>query len=225
MNTFKKRMLVAAVIAVLAVIGSLMNSQQSAVRAAGGPTVTIDPTQLPLPVKGSLGISGTVAATQSGTWNVGITGTPGVNVTNPATAPVLFSNVNDPGRIPYQVVRTNINCLAPPCTVPFPAIPNGHRLVLQHVSVLATFRGNNPGYISVGMGSNNILFPITPEPPPNNQSPSSGVADQPVLAFGDGGQQPAVAIDGYSALMLSLQASISGYLLDCSIAPCTPIAP
>ena len=59
MNTFKKRMLVTAVIAVLAVIGTLMNSQQSTVRAAGGPTVTIDPTQLPLPVQGSVGISGT----------------------------------------------------------------------------------------------------------------------------------------------------------------------
>jgi hypothetical protein len=35
MNDFKKRMLVAAIIAGLAVIGSLMNSQQSTIRAAG----------------------------------------------------------------------------------------------------------------------------------------------------------------------------------------------
>jgi hypothetical protein len=67
MNILKNRMLVIAIIAVLAVIGSLMNSQQSTVRAAArGPTVTIDPTQLPLPVQGSLGVAGTVAATQSG---------------------------------------------------------------------------------------------------------------------------------------------------------------
>jgi hypothetical protein len=45
---------------------------------------------------------GGVAATQSGTWNVGLTGTPNVNVANPATAPALFLNVNDPGRIPYH---------------------------------------------------------------------------------------------------------------------------
>src|SRR4051794_11022153 len=29
-----------------------------------------------------------------------------VNVTNPATAPVLALNVNDPGRIPYQSMHT-----------------------------------------------------------------------------------------------------------------------
>jgi hypothetical protein len=37
MDTFKKRMLPVAVIAVLAVVGSLMNSQQSTIHAAGGP--------------------------------------------------------------------------------------------------------------------------------------------------------------------------------------------
>ena len=40
---------------------------------AGGPSVTIDPTQPPLPVQGFLGITGTL----------------NVTVTNPATAPAL----------------------------------------------------------------------------------------------------------------------------------------
>ena len=52
-----------------------MNSTRTVVQA-GGPTVTIDPTELPLPVSGSATVSGTVAATQSGPWNVGILGTP-----------------------------------------------------------------------------------------------------------------------------------------------------
>src|SRR5215469_12132909 len=108
MKNIKNRVFAAGIIAALAVIGSVMNSRQSTLRgAAPGPTVTIDPSQLPLPVQGSLGVSGAVAATQSGAWNVGITGTPNVKVTNPATAPVLFVNVNDPGRIPYQSVAAN----------------------------------------------------------------------------------------------------------------------
>src|SRR5215831_18874114 len=109
MNDFKKRILVAAIIAGLAVIGSLMNSQQATIRAAGGgPTVTIDQTQLPLPVTGSLGVAGTVAATQSGTWNVGVTGTPNVNVANPATAPVPVTLIS-PASSPSVTCTVTLN--------------------------------------------------------------------------------------------------------------------
>jgi hypothetical protein len=53
MNDFRKRMLPVAAIGVLAVIGSLINSQQAIAQgqAQGGPTVTIDKAQLPLPVQ------------------------------------------------------------------------------------------------------------------------------------------------------------------------------
>ena len=61
---------------------------ESTLQGASGPSVTIDPTQLPLPV------TGTVAATQSGPWNVGVTGTPNVNVANAITAPVPVLDIS-----------------------------------------------------------------------------------------------------------------------------------
>src|ERR1051326_4393671 len=77
-----------------------------------------------LPISGSTTVAGTVAASQSGPWTVGITGTPNVTVTNPATAPVFFRNVDDPGRTPYessaQCVVSNNNSL---CSAIFGAVP------------------------------------------------------------------------------------------------------
>jgi hypothetical protein len=46
-------------------------------------------------------VPGAVSATQSGTWNVGITGTPSVNVGNSASSPVLVRDVDNPVRSPY----------------------------------------------------------------------------------------------------------------------------
>jgi hypothetical protein len=101
MKRFKNHLITAAVLSVLAVVGTIMNSHQAEAQGPpGGMSVNIvNPS--PVPVTGSTTVSGTVAATQSGSWNVGITGTPKVNVTNSATAPVLSLNVNDPGRTPY----------------------------------------------------------------------------------------------------------------------------
>jgi hypothetical protein len=130
MHDFKKRMLVAAIIAGLAVIGYLMNSQQAVAQGPPGGLAVNIVNPVPVPVTGSTTVSGAVAATQSGTWNVGITGTPNVNVKNPATAPVLFLNVNDPGRIPYQ---SRQDCSGPlnsgNCSASWPPVPANHRLV------------------------------------------------------------------------------------------------
>jgi hypothetical protein len=75
---FKSHLITAAAVVTLAVIGTIMNSNQSVVQGAGGPTVTIDAAQLPLPVAisgtPSVNIANTpsVKAAQSGVWNVGI---------------------------------------------------------------------------------------------------------------------------------------------------------
>jgi len=134
MTTFKKRLLVTAVIAVLAVIGSLMNSQRAVAQNQQGETVTINPAQLPLPVKGSLGVSGTVAATQSGSWNVGITGIP------------LFKNVDEPGRSPFLsgIAGGGGFCSAAVCEFgqQFSGPGPNTRLVVKDVSVRVLL---NPG--------------------------------------------------------------------------------
>jgi hypothetical protein len=226
-------MFAAAIIAALAVIGSEMNSHQSTLQGAGGPTVTIDQAQLPLPVQGSLGVSGTVAATQSGAWNVGITGTPNVNVTNPAIAPVLFLNVNDPGRIPYESYITLMTCGGDQvCDVQFGGVPGGDRLVVQHIAIAGTVNTAStlafanvddigtpglPGFATIAQ------FPV---PVIAQTSGASVIVDQPVLIYFDAGHAPAVAVhlNSASAIISTARVTLIGYLLNCSIGPCAPVA-
>jgi hypothetical protein len=84
---------------------------------------------------------------QNEAWNVGISGTPNVNVSNPASAPLLSVNVNDPGRIPYQSTISG-NCdINRRVRRPFFTGPNGASPGDQHVT----------GYVS---------FNVAPQSPP-----------------------------------------------------------
>jgi len=132
MKRFKNQLIAAAVLAGLGLIGSFMNSHPAVLQAAGGPTVTIDPSQLPLHVTGSttvtgaVTVAGTVAATQSGLWNVGITGVPNVSVTNPATSPVLVRDVDN-------AARSFITLELSPTSNPTYTVPAGKILVLEQI--------------------------------------------------------------------------------------------
>src|SRR5215831_2086602 len=122
----------------------------------GGMGVTILNT--PVPVTGSATVSGTVAATQSGPWTVQVVNPPNApastTVTNPATAPVQTTDVDNPGRIPYQSTQiADTTCIgtSPSCVVFFPPVPSGHRLVVLHVSGLAG-AATKPGQMNIGAG-------------------------------------------------------------------------
>ena len=58
-----------------------------------------------------------------------------VDVANPATNPALTSSVDDPGRTAYE---SNVNCSPVSggisCQANFSAVPQGQRLVIQHIS-------------------------------------------------------------------------------------------
>jgi hypothetical protein len=222
MSDFKKRMLVAAIIAGLAVIGYLMNSQQAV--AEGPPTGLavniVNP--VPLPVTGSTTVSGAVAATQSGAWSVGITGTPNVHVANPATAPVLFVNVNDPGRIPYQALAS-ANCSGGiSCEADFATVPANHRLVIQHLTGYLEYTGppSQPLLVQLFEPGGKSQFMVTASAPlgPLNQS----AFDQSVLLYVDAGTAPKVVLTGSG--LFAAQFTATGYMLDCTVAPCAAIA-
>jgi hypothetical protein len=150
MNRFKNHLITAAVLALLAGIGTIMNSlHPSVLQAAGGPAVTIDPTQLPLPVQGSVSVSGTVAATQSGPWNVGVTGTPNVKVANPATAPALTLDISKSASQHVELLcfATDI-CLAPTGGTAY-QVPAGQNLVVTSVDILGSGAGNAGTFFSI----------------------------------------------------------------------------
>jgi hypothetical protein len=152
MNSVKNRLFGAAIIAGLAVIGSVMNSRQSSIQGAGGPTVTIDQAQLPLPVQGSLEVKGTVATTQSGPWNVGIGG-------NSASSPLFTRDADNPARRPFQTALCNAeNFLGGSAVCHDPGtytVPSDRRLVIEFVSGSCSTIGSS------GAGSLNGLNSLT----------------------------------------------------------------
>jgi hypothetical protein len=174
-------------------------------------------------VTGSTTVSGTLAATQSGAWNVGINGTPNVNVANPATAPALFLNVNDPGRIPYQSTMAASFCQPSRCEATFTAVPALHRLVIQHFSGFAEFSalpsGASAALSTLPFSFFNAFILPTPVPVANGFEVDF---DQPAQLYYDAGQKPVATVN--AAFIASAEFTVIGYMLDCTIAPCAAIA-
>ena len=80
-----------------------------------------------------------------------------VDVVNPATSPALTRSVDDPGRIAYQSTAA---CVldTDACAFDFPAVPQNHRLVVQHVSGLLL--GNVTRALAILIGGANGAFPL-----------------------------------------------------------------
>jgi hypothetical protein len=97
------------------------------------PPTPVEVVNTPLPVTGNLNaaVVGPVAAQQSGPWNVGITGTPNVNVAN------TVRTVNDPP----QPVEASVDVTIPggefTGTAPAFTVPAGKRFVFEDVSGIA----------------------------------------------------------------------------------------
>ena len=156
-----------------------------------------------------------------------ITVTGSVNVVNPATSPARTSSVDDPGRIAYQVLQSKSGC-SNLCQIQFPDVPSGKRLVIQHVSGSLGFNGPpksavvnlakdavaNSGVaafftsVAAGAGTNNFF----------------SVFDQPVLFYIEAGK-PTVLASGDESTISNMQVTLTGYLLDCAVNICAPIAP
>jgi hypothetical protein len=111
MNRFKNLLIVAAVFALLTVIGTVLNTRRVASQGPPGGMAVNIVNPLPVPVTGATTVSGAVAATQSGAWNVGITGTPNVKVTNPVTAVGITGtpNVNVANTVATPVLTLDIS--------------------------------------------------------------------------------------------------------------------
>jgi hypothetical protein len=144
MSNLKRNFFVLAALVALGGIGSLFNSNQSTAKAAGGgPTVTIDSSQLPLAVslKGSGSITGTVDA----------------NITN---ATLSVRDVDNPARHPYigtcQVIGANSAPLQ--CQVQRPA---GARVVLEYINVNAiqSVGGRPPQNLRINTGIGDYYLP------------------------------------------------------------------
>jgi hypothetical protein len=226
MQTLRNKVIASAAVVILAAVGFLMNSHQAAAQGPPDGLAVKIVNPLPVPVTGSTSVSGTVAATQSGAWNVSVTGTPSVQVTNPATAPVLFLNVNDPGRIPFQQGSANCPANFFGCTEIFGPVPTNHRLVVEHLSARLTFSNSASAKCTADVRQATGGF-YTTGWTASTVSDAAGVwemiVDQPVRIYVD--QNNTLALGCVtSQVVQGGNISATGYLLDCITAPCAAIA-
>ena len=148
-----------------------------------------------------------------------------VDVVNPATNPALTSSVDDPGRKAYE---SSVSCvdLGIACEAKFPTVPQGHRLVIQHISAGLLFVGVPQVVEVVSVGSPNQGFSGFFVPPSANLD--NILFDQAVLQYFEEGSTPAVQITGVGVRFQegTQPVAMTGYLLTCNAAtPCAPIAP
>jgi hypothetical protein len=180
----------------------------------------------PLPVQGTVDVSNfpptqNVAITGTPTVNANVTFPSSVDVANPATAPLFVVNLDEPGRTPYQPVSA---CVAAniSCESVFPGVPSNHRLVLQHISG-TTIWSSAPSAV-FGFARNGAGVVVTRFLA--QTSDTTTFFDQPVLVYYDAGQQPDVVIiaGALTSTALGGNITLSGYLVDCGVAPCAAIA-
>lgn len=153
-------------------------------------------------------------------WALGSTP---VTVVNPANNPALTSSVDDPGRVAYQSFLDQ-RCAELVCSFSFPAVPADHRLVIQQVSLSLAWNGTpTDAVVDVTMfGQANTQFNFS-----GPISEQGALFNQQVLYYLDSGETPRVAASANSVLFSSNFAqtlTLSGYLLDCKVSPCAPIA-
>ncbi|HEY7338158.1 MAG TPA: hypothetical protein VH639_24940 [Bryobacteraceae bacterium] len=139
MQNLRNKLLVGGAVLTLAAIGTVMNSHPALGQGVGGPTVTINAGQLPLPVTGTLGVMGT----------------PNVKVTNTITAPVPVLDISHSasqhvaldcfgaGQMPICVAQG-----ASSSSTPY-AVPAGQNLVLTSVDISADSTSGGSGLLLV----------------------------------------------------------------------------
>jgi hypothetical protein len=226
MQNLRNKLIAGCAVLILAAIGTVMNRQ--AAQAAGAPVNIESP--IPLPV------TGTIAATQSGTWIVGLTGTPGVNINNSPTvslAPgttILARNLDDPGRIAYET-GVHVACSGgSSCSFVFPTVPAGRSLVVEHLFGTVSFLGGPPTQFTVTatalnfvLGNDNLLSNFFANP--GNGPLGFMMFNQPVLFYVPSNGVFSVTVDSLTANIVgNAVVNASGYELDCNAAPCAAIA-
>ena len=129
-------------------------------------------------------------------------------------------NIDDPGRIPFESSRS---IKAGQSVFVFATVPAGHRLVVQHVSAHVNFQSVLSSsslldiFLSAGPGGSSFI-PLFLS--------NSVQFDQPVQLYADAGDLPelSVSVDAGQNRVANGFATLTGYLLDCTAAPCAKIA-
>lgn len=154
---------------------------------------------------------------------------PSVTVVNPPTDPAKTSSVDEPGRNSYQFLKNLQPCSGTFCEATTPAVPDGKRLVVQHVSAFGALTSAGTFVevvVSSGTSGSSRVF-STFAPPIFGSPGSQGFAfDQTVLGYADAGSAVTVFISTNGSLNnTAADFIVTGYLVDCTVNQCAPIEP
>jgi hypothetical protein len=203
MNRYKNHLIIAAVLSVLAVIGTIMNSRQASAQD-GGPHVTID-SPIPLPVTGS------VTSTVTGT--VGLASGASVRVNNTVTDPVRVRNVND--AIQPFFATAVCNSFSTSCETNIFSVPAGKRAVIEYFSGGASVGTGRTATPELLIGAMTYFVPQT--------SPQADFLlatwGQQVRLYADSGPISCLGVGSGGAGAVAFTFSISGYLVDVPFTP------
>jgi hypothetical protein len=160
-----------------------------------------------------------------------------VQVMNTTAAPAIGTTIDEPGRVPYvsSVLDLGKNCgLGFECDFNFPPVPAGHRLVIQEVSGFIQFNFSPSAFVEVfisasGATSSEGQFLVNGSTFGNSSFGGTRASfTQPFHAYFDPGDTPVVSVQARNATFPNDNstevATLKGYLIDCSAAPCTAIA-
>jgi hypothetical protein len=163
-NRFKNHLIMAVVLTVLAAAGTMMNSHQASADPPGAPVNIVS--SIPLQVTGSTTVSGTVAATQSGLWNVGITG-------NTAMNPLQVRDVDNPGRHPFTLEVQTVLGSFTNFSSGTAANTSGKRFVVEFLTVAGTMTSGDAlesaecGNLTAAPPTRVFLKPVLMRPDPS----------------------------------------------------------
>jgi hypothetical protein len=217
-------------------VGCQSTTQAQTTTPASQVQVINTPAQ-PVPVTGNVNatVSGTPTVNLGSTATVTVGNTPTVNVASMPTVTITppavttVSNMDDPGRIPYQSTSPTPQ----PCPAggvglcwPFPAVPAGHRLVIQHVSgALQYSTSPNPLVVYVLDSGFHAINAFTPTANAWSSTVQLINFDQRVQVYVDASQTYWVEVWASGAPTVGfVPVIVTGYLLDCAAAPCAAIA-
>jgi len=155
-----------------------------------------------------------------------------VLVQNTSSNPAIVSSMDDPGRIAYQSVAAFAGPGTCPnsegCQVTFGPVRANHRLVVQHLSASVVFSAA-PGqfgleYFPASSGASGGLSAAPAASAVPGLSQYRGAREVPVQFYLDSGQSFEANLLYQGSAYLGGSVTASGYMLDCSAAPCSAIA-
>jgi hypothetical protein len=204
MRVHRNVLVTVAGLAGLAILGALMPSPHAEAQnpvPGSAPVNIVSPLPLPVTVTGSSTISGTVAATQSGTWNVNT------------------KNVDERGRNPYQAVLS-CSSAAGACSGSGVAVAANTRLVIEHVSAQIQVSTGKP----IQFTTLNINGAVGEQSLPNHlQAVNLGngndqyYVNEQVLLYADAGKFPFVGVQTTSGNFVVINATLTGYIINLGI--------